>query len=176
MLKSDIIEWGEHMKYIKEFMPYVVIILLVVLLRSYIITPVQVDGKSMMPTLQNNDVLLLKKFDRNFDRFRIVVLDYQGERLIKRIIGLPGEHIAYRDNKLYINGVETEETFSHEETYDFDLKNLGYDVIPEGHYLVLGDNRINSMDGRLFGPVEKKQLKGIVDFSLFPFSSFGTIK
>lgn len=176
MLKSDIIEWGEHMKYIKEFMPYVVIILLVVLLRSYIITPVQVDGKSMMPTLQNNDVLLLKKFDRNFDRFRIVVLDYQGERLIKRIIGLPGEHIAYRDNKLYINGVETEETFSHEETYDFDLKNLGYEVIPEGHYLVLGDNRINSMDGRLFGPVEKKQLKGIVDFSLFPFSSFGTIK
>lgn len=157
-------------------MPYVVIILLVVLLRSYIITPVQVDGKSMMPTLQNNDVLLLKKFDRNFDRFRIVVLDYQGERLIKRIIGLPGEHIAYRDSKLYIDGVQTEETFSHEETYDFDLKNLGYDVIPEGHYLVLGDNRINSMDGRLFGPVEKKQLKGIVDFSLFPFSSFGTIK
>jgi len=174
--KSGIIYWGEHMKYIKEILPYVVILMVVVLLRSYIITPVQVDGKSMLPTLQDNEVLILKKYDRNFDRFRIVVLDYEKERLIKRIIGLPGEHIAYRDNKLYVNGTLTEENFTHEETYDFDIKDLGYDVIPENHYLVLGDNRVNSLDGRIFGPVDKKHLKGIVDFSLFPFSSFGNIK
>lgn len=174
--KSSIIEWGEHMKYIKEFLPYVVILMVVILLRSYIITPVQVDGKSMMPTLKDNEVLLLKKYDRDFDRFRIVVLDYEGERLIKRIIGLPGDHIAYRGNKLYINGTSAEENFTHEETYDFDIKDLGYDVIPKGHYLVLGDNRVNSLDGRIFGPVDKKQMRGIVDFSLFPFSSFGTIK
>lgn len=164
------------MKYIKEWGPYVGIILLVILLRAYIITPVRVEGKSMDPTLQNNEILLLKKYDKKIDRFDIVVLRYNGDKLIKRVIGLPGEHIKYEDGILYINQKKVDENFHHGATLDFDLKELGYEVIPDNCYLVLGDNRMGSLDSRVFGPVSKNKIEGITDFSLFPFSKFGAIK
>ena len=66
-----------NMKIIKELIPYVVIIVTVVLIRTFIITPVQVDGLSMYPTLKDNEILLLKKYDKNYKRFDIVVLKYK---------------------------------------------------------------------------------------------------
>ena len=63
------------MKIIKEIIPYLVIIVIVLLIRTFIITPVQVDGSSMDPTLQDNQILLLKKYQKNYKRFDIVVID-----------------------------------------------------------------------------------------------------
>ena len=60
------------MKIIKELIPYVIIIVVVVLIRTFIVTPVQVEGRSMVPTLQDNQILLLKKYQRNYKRFDIV--------------------------------------------------------------------------------------------------------
>ena len=54
------------MKYVKELLPYVLIILVVVLIRTFIVTPVRVNGKSMDPTLENNEIVLLKKYDKSF--------------------------------------------------------------------------------------------------------------
>ena len=90
------------MKKIKELIPYILIITLVILIRTFIITPVRVDGPSMEDTLENGDILLLQKFNDNYQRFDIVVLNYNNEKLVKRIIGLPGEKVAFIDNKLYI--------------------------------------------------------------------------
>ena len=107
--------------FIKELIPYVIIIVVVVLIRSFIITPVQVDGNSMYPTLKDNEILLLKKYDKKYKRFDIVVLNYNNSKLIKRIIGLPGEHIEYKDNKLYIDGKYIKENFKRNtETSDFE--------------------------------------------------------
>lgn len=164
------------MKYIKELVPYIIIIIVVVLLRTFIITPVRVNGPSMNSTLNDGDVLLLEKYDTDFQRFDIVVLKYNGEKLVKRVIGLPGETIEYKDNTLYINNKKINEPFLVEETEDFSLKKLGYDKIPDGYYFVVGDNRDNSLDSRFIGLIPKDTMEGKVVFRLFPFKNFGKIK
>lgn len=164
------------MKYIKELVPYIIIIIVVVLLRTFIITPVRVNGPSMNSTLNDGDILLLEKYDTDFQRFDIVVLKYNGEKLVKRVIGLPGETIEYKDNTLYINNKKINEPFLVEETEDFSLKKLGYDKIPDGYYFVVGDNRDNSLDSRFIGLIPKDTMEGKVVFRLFPFKNFGKIK
>ena len=173
---------------LKELVPYVLIILTVVLIRTYVITPVRVDGKSMESTFQDGDILLLKKYDHTFERFDVLVFKRRKnvqqdgkikkieERLVKRVIGFPGEHIAYKSGKLYVNQEEIEEPFIDQITKDFDLNDLGYETIPEDYYFVMGDNRNNSADSRLFGLVPKKDIVGTSDFVIFPFSKFGKIK
>jgi len=166
------------MKIVKEFIPYVIIIILVVLIRTYLVTPVIVNGVSMQDTLEDGQYLLLEKYDRNFKRFDVVVLTYENERLIKRVIGLPGEHIKFVDGQLYINNVLIKETYGSNNTVDFELEEiqeLGLTIIPEGTYFVMGDNRINSTDSRTFGAVEKEVIVGKVHVRLFPFTRLGLI-
>lgn len=167
------------MKILKELIPYIIVILAVIVIRNFIVTPVMVSGSSMDPTLENNQILILKKYDRSYERFDIVVIDFASnafnERLIKRVIGLPGEEIKYVDNKLYVNGKELDDEFAPI-TDDFDTNKFGSKTIPEGKYLVLGDNRTNSMDSRMLGFIDKSDIKGIVDLRVFPFNRMGTIK
>lgn len=160
----------------KELLPYVIIVVVVVLIRTFIVTPIQVQGTSMVPTLKDKEILLLKKYDHTFERFDIVVFNYNGERLIKRVIGLPGEHVEYRDNQLYIDGKNVEEKFdANSKTADFKLEDIDYETIPKDYYFVMGDNRNNSTDSRIIGLVPAKVIKGSTNFSLFPFGTFGKI-
>lgn len=156
------------MKIIKELIPYAVILLVVVLIRSFIATPVIVSGSSMDNTLKDGDILLLNKLDNKYERFEIVVFDYQDSKLVKRIIGLPGEHIKYEDGVLYINNQEVIDEFASI-TFDYDLNYLGYDVIPEGYYFVLGDNRTKSSDSRMIGLINQDEIDGTASFSIWPF-------
>lgn len=162
-------------KIFKATLPYIVIVIVVALIRTFIITPVQVEGMSMYSTLDDNEILLLKKYDKNYQRFDIVVFDYNGTKLIKRVIGLPGESVAYKDNQLYINGEYVEEDFlkDNQETYDFLIEEIGYDSIPDGYYFVMGDNRTNSTDSRIIGLVPNEDIEGITNFAIFPFNKFG---
>ena len=166
------------MKFIKELIPYLIIIVVVVLIRTFIITPVRVDGLSMYPTLKDGEILLLKKYDKSFDRFDIVVVKYGNTKIVKRIIGLPGDNLKFINNKLYINGEIINEDFLNDnvKTADFNINKFNIDIIPEGYYFVMGDNRGNSTDSRIIGVVPSKNILGITDFSLFPFSTFGKIR
>lgn len=163
--------------WIEEIVPYIIIVIVVVTIRSFIITPIKVDGSSMYPTLNNNEILLLEKYDKNYQRFDIVVFKSGKNKLIKRVIGLPGETVEYKDNKLYIDGKYYEEPFlkNKQKTYDFKLKDIDYKTIPQDCYFVLGDNRTNSTDSRILGPINKKYIQGKANFALFPFSKFGKI-
>lgn len=158
------------MKFIKEILPYVIILITVVIIRTFIVTPVVVSGDSMNDTLTNGDILLLKKYDKIYERFDIIVFDYQNSKLVKRVIGLPGETVKYEDGKLYINGEEVYDEFGSI-TKDYDLAYLGIDVIPEGYYFVLGDNRNKSSDSRMIGLISEEQIEGVTNFSLWPLKS-----
>lgn len=163
------------MKLVKEIVPYVIIVIVVVLIRSFVVTPVQVDGDSMYPTLINNEILILKKYDKSYERFDIVVFNYNNSKLVKRIIGLPGENIFYKNNQLYINNKKINDVNLNVLTNDFNLDDLGYTKIPEGYYFVLGDNRINSLDSRVIGLISEEDILGVANFSIFPFNKFGFI-
>ena len=169
------------MKIIKELIPYVVIILVVVLIRTFIATPVIVSGSSMDPTLKNGQVLILNKLARNYDRDDIVVIDARingkKERIVKRIIGLPGETLEYKNGLLYINGKRTHDDF-RDLTRDFTLKEVtGKTKIPNDYYFVMGDNRTNSLDSRdsRVGLVKKKDIIGKPIFRIWPLNKIGTI-
>lgn len=159
-------------KFIKELIPYIIIILVVVSLRTFIVTPVIVKGDSMIPTLKNNQILLLNKIGYKFNeikRYDIVVIKTGKSEIIKRIIGLPGETIEYRNNLLYVNGHEVKSDYNYD-TDDFTLKSIcNCDSIPQGKYLVLGDNRAVSSDSRIIGLIDEKDIKGKANISIFPF-------
>lgn len=160
---------------LKEVSIYALIIIAVILVRTFIITPVRVDGDSMNDNLKNGEILLLKKYDRSFERFDIIVFKYKNEKLVKRVIGLPGESVVYKDNKLYINDKYIEEDMIDKKTYDFDLRELGFDTIPKDYYFVMGDNRTNSTDSRVIGLISKDDILGSTNFILFPFNKLGSI-
>ena len=106
------------MKFLKSLLPYIIIIFIVVIIRTYIMTPVRVNGTSMYPTLDGGEIMLLNKLGK-IDRFDIVVvkLDDKEENLIKRIVGLPGETIEIRASRIYINDKELEDNFGVGVTY-----------------------------------------------------------
>lgn len=161
-------------KYLKEITPYIIVILVVIIIKAYIIAPIRVNGPSMEDTLKDKDIMILNELGYHLgdiNRFDIVVIRYENEYLIKRVIGLPGEKIAYKDNKLYINGKYIKENFSHKKTNDFkEIK------IPEDKYFVLGDNRVNSTDSRIIGFIDKEDIKGKTSLVIYPFSRFGIKK
>lgn len=160
------------MKVIKEVIPYIVIVVVVVLIRTFIITPVRVDGDSMKNTLKNGDILLLYKLS-SIDRFDIIVLDEEkdNEKIIKRVIGLPGETVAIKKGKIYINDKVIDDEYAYGQTSDYDKVTLR-----DNEYFILGDNRLISKDSRYFGPIKDNEIKGKIVFRLFPFTKIGTVQ
>lgn len=172
-------------KIIKELIPYIVILIVVVLFRTFIATPVIVRGDSMLPNLKDKEMLILSKISyrlSSIKRFDVVVLDESkidsdDKLIIKRVIGLPGDYIEYKDDVLYINGEEVKENYDRDVTEDFKLENIcACSKIPEGKYLVLGDNRGISKDSRYIGLIDKKYIKGKAVFRLFPLNKMSKVK
>jgi len=166
------------MKNKKDTISYIVILLLVLIIKFYVVTPIKVNGDSMYSTLKDKEIMILNELYYRFHdikRFDIVVLKYNKSKLIKRVIGLPGEKIKYEDEKLYVNDEVIEEDFVHKYTKDFDISKFG-DKVPEDSYFVMGDNRSNSLDSRSFGFVKKKDILGRAKIVIFPFKAIRTVK
>ena len=162
-------------KFFRELIPYVIIIIVVLFVKNYIIAPVQVRGDSMDSTLQSGDVMLLNRlqFKRyGVKRFDIVVVDDHDTYIIKRIIGLPGDIVEIKDERLIINGEEFDEYYLDEGTHTDDL----IIEVPQGHYYILGDNREESLDSRMLGPIKEKQIRGIAKITIFPLNRIGIKK
>lgn len=153
-------------KIIREAIPYVVIIIVVVIIRGFIVTPIRVNGSSMFPTLEDGDILLLKKYDTDYERYDIVV-DYKGESndaIIKRVMGLPGDEVKILDGVLYINKKLIDDPYNN-----MDMNDMESIVLGDDEYFLLGDNRVVSVDSRSFGPVNVDDMIGTVGIRLFPF-------
>lgn len=167
------LEKNKKKNYFRELLPYFIIILVVIFIKVFIVSPIRVNGESMDSTLQDGDIMLLDEISYRFTdikRFDIVVIHRDDEYLIKRVVGLPGERIKYKDGKLYINGKHVKENFKHKKTSDFSA------VVDEGYYFVMGDNRINSTDSRIFGAVSRDEILGKTSLTILPISRFGNKK
>jgi signal peptidase I len=165
----------------------------------------RVDGESMSPSLANGQYLLVNKavffhFDLNAVRNILPGQDRQGQDemylfhppqrgdiivfdpplrsdkpYVKRVIGLPGDHIAVRDNKVYVNGTAIDEGYiSAPPHYTYPLAG-GEFTIPAGSIFVLGDNRNNSSDSHVFGQVPLDNVIGKAIVSYWPPEGFGVI-
>ncbi|MFC4557096.1 signal peptidase I [Virgibacillus kekensis] len=172
-------EWFEWVKAL------LIAFALAFIVRTFFFAPIVVDGPSMMPTLHDGDQMIVNKFLYDIqepERFDVVVFHASDKKdFIKRIIGLPGEHVAVENNVLYIDGKKVKEPFLAEAkkemmsyqpyTEDFQLEDLpgGHETIPEDHVLVLGDNRNNSTDSRILGLVSLEQIVGKTSLIYWPF-------
>lgn len=173
--------WKVWLDWLKIF---IVAFLIALVVRTYFYSPIIVDGPSMQPTLYDRDQMIVNKFIYRFkepERFDIVIFHATNNKdFIKRVIGLPGEHVKVEDNKLYIDGEIVEQPFLEESgdspavypiiTNDFTLERLPgqHKKIPEGHVLVLGDNRNNSTDSRSLGLVPIDQIVGKTNLVYWP--------
>ncbi len=167
--------------FFKTIITYVIIIALVIIIRIFIIDPVRVDGESMNTTLSNGEIMILNKIvykKQAVKRFDIVVIKENDKHIIKRVIGMPGETIEYKDNKLYINGMEMDDPYPSTETDDFRIESIGHTKVPGNCYFVMGDNRAASLDSRYseVGVIKKKDIVGRAKLVIWPFNKFGIVK
>ena len=167
-------EWYEWTKAL------LIAFLIAFLIRTFLFSPIIVDGPSMQPTLYDRDRMIVNKFVYRFkepNRFDIVVFHASKQKdFIKRVIGLPGEHIAIKNDVLYVDGEPVDEPYIYYNDDEliqsnFKLENIPgqYETIPEGYILVLGDNRNNSTDSRRLGLISMDQIVGKANIIYWPF-------
>jgi signal peptidase I len=155
------------------------------LISNFLFEVVVVNGKSMMPNLQNGNRLIISKISpiHRFDEIVFKAPD-SNENYVKRVIGLPGDTIEMKNDTLYIDGKKYLEpylnqykktlTASDKMTNDFTLEEITHKGhVPNGYVFVLGDNRLVSKDSRHFGFVPEKSIEGKIELRIWPFNEFG---
>lgn len=179
--KNELWEWAKAL---------IIAVLLAAIIRYFLFAPIIVDGLSMMPTLHDHDRMIVNKLSYKIgepDRFDIVVFHApEGKDYIKRVIGLPGDKVEYRNDTLYINGKAIDEPYLDEYKKDvidgpltepFTLKELtGQETVPEGELFVMGDNRRYSKDSRHIGTVPMEKVLGNTSVIYWPLDEIKVVK
>ncbi len=156
--------------------PILAALAIAVLINKFIFFNVYVPTGSMIPTINENDKILVTRIynPENIQRGDIIVFysEELQETLIKRAIGLPGDHIDIKDGVVSVNGEVLKEDYvknNDDFTGSFD--------VPEGKFFFLGDNRANSNDARLWinSYIDASEIKGEARFRFYPFNNMGTL-
>lgn len=168
---------------VKEMLVWMKVLLLTTLIifgvRQFLFEPVIVEGGSMQPSYYENDKLVLSKTTTiaNFDT--IVFFAPDGSRFIKRVIGVPGDHIQMSGAEIILNGQPLDEPYldgSGNDEFRALLQLSSEFSVPPDCYYVLGDNRGNSTDSRVLGFIQKQDVIGEVKFRFAPFREFGFVE
>ncbi len=157
-----------------------VFIAVVVILFLY--QPVKVEGTSMMPSLVDQERIFINKFVYRFgissiDRGDTVVFWFPGDpskSYIKRIIGVPGDHVHVDEGTVYVNGRALDEPYVPSEYRDH--VSTPEAVVPDGEYFVLGDHRSSSNDSRTWGTVPRRYIYGKAVFVYWPLDRVGLLR
>ena len=159
------------------------LVTLILCLFTFIVLPVKVKGTSMMPTIHDGDFILMTGITSHKQIHRFDIVDVRSaalkEDIIKRVIGLPGEEISYKNDHLYIDGKLVEEPFFKLSFIQKEKRKLGLTQytrdfkikLKHNEYFVLGDNRKNSSDSRIIGLVSENDIIGTTTFSLWPLKN-----
>lgn len=172
--------FNEIKKFVKDLIVTVLVVLFII---TFIVQPTTVDGQSMMPTLYNQDQLLLDKVSHwviGYRRDDIIVFPYlyeENKYYIKRIIGMPGEIINIENGYVYVNEQRLDEPLNLDEIEEFGSTIFPV-TVPKDSYFVLGDNRNHSKDSRFtdVGFIKEKDILGKAFWRVFPFQRFGGLK
>jgi signal peptidase I len=163
---------------LKEILWVLVIVFGVIIpFRVYVAEPYLVDGKSMDPTFETTDYLIVDKISskaKNPDRNSVVVFKYPenpSKNFIKRIIGLPGETVIVTENSVKIINIENPEGFLLDQPYVVHKANVAVTKkLGDNEYFVMGDNRADSFDSRYWGPLDRKFILGRPVVQLYPLN------
>lgn len=151
----------------------------------FLAQPHQVKGESMFPNFNDNEYLLTNKLSYRFgqpSRGDVVIFAAPPdptEDYIKRIVGIPGDRVMVRDNKVYLNGELLKEDYLPRDAitspgpYMSDGKEI---IVGENEYVVFGDNRTNSSDSRKWGPVKREKIVGKAWFAYWPPNKVGLVR
>ncbi|MCB7330070.1 signal peptidase I [Longicatena caecimuris] len=155
---------------------------LVYLTINFAVRPIHVSGQSMFPTIEEGDFALSNAFSAKFQEIERgdIVIAYENKQMhrmiIKRVIGLPGDRISCKDDKVYVNDKALDEPYLDNEwanairdTVDAFTEDFTEVCLQEDEYWLMGDNRINSRDSRDFGSFKRSQIKGKDALVIFPF-------
>ena len=163
-----------------EWVGLVVLALIIALLiKTFLFQAFFIPSESMVPTLKVHDRVLVNKLSYKLHpvhRDDIVVFkappdsDPGIDDLVKRVIGLPGETVSGHGGHVYINGQELKESYLPKDSSTSDFAPV---KIAPDHYWVMGDNRGNSKDSRVFGTIAKSKIVGRVFIRIWPFTRFG---
>ncbi|MFS0781724.1 signal peptidase I [Bacillus sp. 1P06AnD] len=169
----------------KEMMSWVKAILfslvLVIICRQFLFTPKEVFGESMEPTYETSDRVMVSKLS-TIKRFDIITFHAPDadETYIKRVIGLPGDHVVMNNDVLSVNGKQYNEPYlaDHKKglppgvnlTENFNI------IVPHDQLFVLGDNRQVSKDSRIFGAIKENSVIGVVELRFFPLNKVSLTK
>ncbi|MFD1067881.1 signal peptidase I [Oceanobacillus locisalsi] len=168
--------------YVRVSIVAVLLIAVFLIIRTFLFENYVVNGKSMEPTLYDGNLMMVNTLTdqvSNIHRFDVIVFHASEENdYVKRVVGLPGETVEYKDDKLYVNGEYIPEDFLEEEkekgdadplTEDFTLlQATGERTVPEDELFVLGDNRGDSLDSRSIGFIPVEEVVGKVDITYWP--------
>ncbi len=155
------------------------LIAVLALLKHFVFDIIPIRGSSMYPNFHDKDIVVLNKISyvnglpkRGDD----VVLRFPGdpdhERYIKRLIGLPGEKVAIRDGKVFINGLELHESYLDKRITTYPASEI---TLKADQYYLLGDNRDNSSDSRIWGTASGHDFIGRAFFIIYPLSHFTAV-
>lgn len=164
--------------FFKEWvMPVISALIICLLLNKFLFFNAQVPTGSMIPTININDRAVVSRIHNfnNLKRGDVIVFysEELSERLVKRLIGLPGDKIEIKNGVVYVNGEQLEENYvKNKDKYN------GTFEVPEGKYFFLGDNRPVSMDARFWVNhyIDSSAIEGKAEFIFYPFKDFGMIK
>lgn len=149
----------EDKKDIRDMIVAGIVFLIVLAITHFVFPLTIVDGRSMMNTLQNGDIGITNTLEKTPKRGDIVIVKSKMDKeahWVKRVIGLPGDTIYAKNGKVYINDKQLKEDYLDPEygyTSDFEKRKLSND-----EYFVMGDNRKESADSRMFGPFKKSDI------------------
>jgi len=147
--------------------------------RPFVVEAFWIPSASMVPTLKYGDRVLVNKFIYRFtepERGDIIVfksVDGDGQDLIKRVVGLPGDEIAVRRGKLFVNGEPQKEPYVNKKYPDRSF--YAPTTVPKDHVFAMGDNRANSQDSRVFGPVPEENIEGEAFLRFWPPHRIGSL-
>lgn len=163
-----------------DFLLYVLSVILVAFaIRTFLAEPIRVDGDSMVPTLLNDEHMFVEKVSYWFrppERGEIIICFYPGysESCVKRVVGLPGEEVAVKDGRVYIDGEALNESSYFDETM---LSGDETFEVGEDELFVMGDNRNGSKDSRSssVGPIPYQKVLGRVRSVIWPIGDYHAI-